>query len=182
MPATKYFAAVGLEPQSIPAGINVPSGPSWLRLILWVLKNGSDLPAAALPDVVTLYTNWSIILGGRDALTPIIVQWIYRWLSEIMDASKRDPPRRPFNGELAGRLGKLAEDLKTVFLLFCNHAPGLAAAYLESLKEQPYPDRAREEILKFRGSLAQAAPKELAELTAEVLIPTKELSRNNITT
>ena len=32
----------------------------------------------------------------------------------------------------------------------------------------------REEILKFRGSLAQAAPKELAELTAEVLIPTEE--------
>jgi len=174
VPATKYFAAAGLDPQSIPAGINVPSAPSWGRLIVWLLKLGVGIPAGALPDVVTLYTNWSLALGGRDALTPIIVQWFYHWLSEIIDAARSEPPRRPFNGELAGRLGALAEDLKTGFLVFCNHAPGLAAAYLEALKQQPFPDRVREEILKFRGSLAQAAPKELAELTAEVLIPTEE--------
>jgi hypothetical protein len=174
VPATKYFAAAGLDPQSIPAGINIPSAPSWGRLILWLLKLGVGLPAGSLPDVVTLYTNWSLALGGRDALTPVIVQWFYRWLSEIMDAARSEPPRRPFSGELAGRLGALAEDLKTGFLVFCNHAPGLAAAYLEALKQQPFPDRVREEILKFRGSLAQAAPKELAELTAEVLIPTEE--------
>ena len=173
-PATKYFAAVGLAPQSIPAGINVPSAPSWGRLILWLMKLGVGLPAGSLPDVVTLYTNWSVGLGGRDALTPVVVQWFYHWLSEITDAARSEPPRTPFNGELAGRLSALAEDLKTGFLIFCNHSPGLAAAYLEALKLQPFPDRVREEILKFRGSLAQAAPKELAELTAEVLIPSAE--------
>jgi hypothetical protein len=174
VPVTKYFAAAGHDPQSIPAGIIIPSAPSWGRLILWLLELGVGLPAGLLPDVATLYTNWSLAGGGRDPLTPIIVQWLYRWLSEIMDAARSEPPRRPFNGELAGRLGALVEDLKTGFLLFCNHAPGLAADYLEALKQQPFPDRVREEILKFRGSLAQAAPKELAELTAEVLIPTEE--------
>lgn len=174
VPATKYFAVAGLDPESIPTGISVPSAPSWVRLIRWLLKLGTEIPAGALPDIVTLDTNWSLALGGKDALTPIIVQWFYWWLSEIMNASRSEPPRSPFNGELDGRLGALAEDLKTGFLVFCNHAPGLAAAYLEALKQQPYADREREEILKFRGSLAQAAPKELAELTAEVLIPTEE--------
>ena len=178
VPATKYFAAAGLEPQSLPSAITVPSARSWGRLIVWLLELGVGLPAGSLPDVVTLYTNWSLTLGGRDALTPVIVQWLYHWLSEIMDAARSEPPRRAFDGELAGRLGALAEDLNTGFLLFCNHAPGLAAAYLEALKQQPFPDRVREEILKFRGSLAQAAPKELAELTAEVLIPTEEEEEN----
>ena len=128
-----------------------------------------------------------IASGCRNALYKLVAR---PWRQGCVDAGHRsvvlplalgnhgrrqeEPPRRPFNGELAGRLGALAEDLKTGFLVFCNHAPGLAAAYLEALKQQPFPDRVREEILKFRGSLAQAAPKELAELTAEVLIPTEE--------
>ena len=174
-PATKYYAGMGLDPRSIPAGINIPSGPTWHRLIIWLLKLGSDVPAPAIPDVVALYTNWSIVLGGRDACTPHIVRWFHRWLTEITKPSDGELPRRPFNGQLAsGQVGKLAEDLRTGFLLFCNHAPELAVAYLQSLKEHPYADRAREEILKFRGALAQAAPKELAELTAEVLIREKE--------
>ena len=170
-PATKYYAGVGLDPRSIPAGINIPSGPTWLRLIIWLLKLGSGLPARVIPDVVALYTDWSVVLGGRDAYTPHIVRWFYRWLTEIMKPSNGETPRRPFNGEFAGQVGRLAEDLRTGFLLFCNHAPDLAVAFLKSLNEHPYADRAREEILKFRGALAQAAPTALAELTAEVLIP-----------
>lgn len=174
-PITKYYAAMGVDPRSIPAGINVPSGPSWLRLIVWLLKLGSDVPAPAIPDVVALYTNWSIALGGRDACTPHIAQWLYRWLSEIMEPSDGEAPRQPFNGEIASEhVGRLVEDLRTGFLLFCDHAPELAVAYLESLKKHPYLKRAREEILRFRGALAQAAPKELAELTSEVLIPRKK--------
>jgi hypothetical protein len=57
VPATKYFAASGLDAQSIPAGINVPSAASWGRLIVWLLKLGVGIPAGALPDVVTLYSG-----------------------------------------------------------------------------------------------------------------------------
>jgi hypothetical protein len=174
-PAAKYYAGMGIDPRTIPAGISIPTGPSWLRLILWLLKLGASLPAAVIPDVVALYTNWSIVRGGKDPCTPYIVRWFDHWLAEIVKVSEGEERRRPFNGELTPeQVGKLAEDLRTGFLLFCNHAPELAAAYLKSLKEYPYSDRVRQGILKFRGALAQAAPKELAELTADLLLPKEE--------
>src|SRR5205823_1465429 len=119
----------------------------------WLLKLGSDVPAPAILDVVALYTNWSTVLGGTDPCAPHIVRWFYRWLTDITKPSDDEASRRPFNGQLpSGQVGKLAEDLRTGFLLFCNQAPELAVAYLQSLKEHPYAHRAREEILKFRGA------------------------------
>jgi len=174
-PAAKYYAGMGIDPRTMPAGISIPNRPSWLRLIFWLLKLGASLPAAAIPDVVALYTNWSIALGGKDPCTPYIVRWFDHCLAEIVKVSEGEERRRPFNGELTPeQVSKLAGDLRTGFLLFCNHAPELAAAYLQSLKEHPYSDRVRRGILKFRGALAQAAPKELAELTAELLLPKRE--------
>lgn len=174
-PGSKHFAAAGVDPRQIPAGINIPNGPSWLRLIRWLLKLCVGLPPSAIPDVVDLYSAWSIALAGKDPLTPYLVPWFHYWLTEIETASQGvsfEDRRRPFNGELASeQIGKLAEDLRTGFLLFCNHTPQLAADYLQSLRKRRYSDRALLGILKFRGALAQAAPKELAELTAELLLP-----------
>ena len=70
----------------IPASLNVPSGPSWYRLIRWLLSLGQSLPVAAIPDVVDLYTAWSIGMLGHDPLTPLLLQWLYRWLTEIETA------------------------------------------------------------------------------------------------
>jgi hypothetical protein len=42
-PASKRFAAAGVDPATIPASLNVPSGPSWHRLILWLLSLGETL-------------------------------------------------------------------------------------------------------------------------------------------
>ncbi len=174
-PAGKYYAASGVDPSKIPAGIMIPAGPSWGRLIWWLLKTGTGIPAPAILDVVSLYTNWSVVFGGNDPFTPSMVQWFYYWLSqidtpcEIVSAEKR---AQPFNGELTSKdIGALAEELRTSFLLFCNHAPALAAQYLQFVGKHPYRDHALRTLLKFRGSLAQAAPKELAELTADYLMP-----------
>ena len=168
--AARCYGRLGIDPRMIPSGFSVPNGPSWLRLILWLLKIGANLPAAAIPEVVALYTNWSVVVGAQDPCARYIVRWFHQWLMEINRMPEGEEPRRPFNGEI-DQIGRLAEDLQTGFLLLASHAPDLAAAYLNSLKEHPYGDRVREGILKFRGTLAQGAPKELAELTAELLLP-----------
>ena len=62
----KWFSALGFDPKLIPANLNVPSGPSWSRLIIWLLALGDSLPAAAIPDVVDLYNAWSMGMLGQD--------------------------------------------------------------------------------------------------------------------
>jgi len=149
-----------------------------VRLIMWLLSVGAQIPALAVPDVVSLYFNWSLILMGKDFLTPVIIQWFYHWLSQLQAPLQLQPGGKrvqPFNGELSsGDIKRMTDDLRTGFLLFCNLAPNLAADYLNKLKEHPYRDNAIRELLKFRGTLAQAAPKELAELTAEYLFPKED--------
>ena len=174
-PASKLFTAVGVDPSVIPSSLNVPSGQSWYRLILWLLALGEDLPAAAIPDVVDLYTSWSGGMIGLDPLTPKLLTWLHHWLTEIETTREtktyRDR-RAPFDGELDyDQISHLKQDLLTGFLLFCNRTPKLAVEYLQSVLQRKHNDNVVRSIINFRGALAQAAPKELVELTASALIP-----------
>src|SRR5262249_58033826 len=164
-------------------GMNIPNAPSWGRLIRWLLRLRERLPPAVIPDVVALYTAWSLgMVGlgllGRDPLTPDLLSWLHRWLTEIEDARETGPPgHKPFNGELQRRqLRSLESDLRSGFLLFCHRTPSLAADYLRSVERHGYPDGVVQGILKFRGSLAQAAPAELVKLTERALIPEPDSS------
>ena len=65
-PAFKMFAGIGIDAATIPENWNVPSEPSWHRLIRWLLDLGENLPAAAIPDVTNLYMNWSSGTLGLD--------------------------------------------------------------------------------------------------------------------
>lgn len=174
-PASKFFATIGLDPAIFPASLNVPSGPSWFRLIYWLLSLGQSLPEAAIPDVVDLYTAWFNGTLGHDPLTPLLLQWLYNWLTEIETARYAEnyhDLRQPFAGEIDhDQIESLESDLRTAFLLFCNQTPALAVEYLRKLGQRRHNDNVVRRILKFRGSLAQAAPEELAELTAAALIP-----------
>src|SRR5439155_19608842 len=115
-------------------------------------------------------------------LTPLLAQRLYQWLTEIeavRDADPRRERRRPFGGELDyEQIQSLEGDLRTGFLLFCNHTPTLAVEYLRSLSQRRRRDDVVRSILKFRGSVAQAAPAELAELTASALIPPARSERD----
>jgi len=178
-PASQVYAAAGIDPTMIPAAINVPSGPSWYRLIGWLLSLGHALPVEAIPDVVDLYTSWSNGTLGIDPLTPLLLQWLYRWLTEIeisRDVENFRDLRQPFGGEIdRDQIKSLEDNLRMGFLLFCNRAHELAVEYLRSLGQRRHNDDIVRSILKFRGTLAQAAPGELAELTAAALIPRSQL-------
>lgn len=176
-PASKWFAAIGVDPATIPPSLNVPSGPSCYRLIGWLLSCGQSLPVAAIPDVVDLYTMWPIAMRGLDPLTPSILQWLYRWLTEIetaRDTENLGDRHEPFGGEFDHeQIASLESDLRVSFLLFCHRTPALAQEYLQSLRQRRRGEDVVRSILKIHGSLAQAAPAELAELTATALIPNR---------
>lgn len=175
-PASKLFAAFGLDKLfAIPASLNAPNGPSWSRLIVWLLQLGAQLPAAAVPEVVRLYTDWLSATLGADPLAPRLLTWLFRWLSQIEGGdgssaaqAEQDALTRDWNRE---QINEVASDLRMGFLLFCNKTPALAEKYLDLIRRRPHSREAVHSILKFRGALAQAAPAALAQLTEDSLIP-----------
>ena len=172
-PASTLYAAAGIDPALIPANLKVPSAPSYYRLVKWLAGLGEDLPPAAIPEVVRLYTTFSIGTLGYDSITPVLVSWFYRWLMEIEDAENADirEYRRPFGGGLAPeKIGTLKSDLRMGFLSFCHRKPDLAASYLKALGTRTRRGRDIQNVVMSLGTLAQAAPAELAELTANALI------------
>lgn len=171
VPAAPFWVALGVDPAAIPSTLNVPSAPSWHRLIGWLLALGQRLPSAAIPDVVDLYTAWSQGMVGTDPITPTLLKWLHHWLVEIETTRDGNERREPFGGGIPyGKMRDLESALRTGFLSFCHRSPELAVSYLTALKARPHTDSIVESILRFRGLLAQAAPAELAELTATALI------------
>ncbi len=173
-PAARLFASIGMNPATIPTSLHVPSGPSWYRLIVWILRLGDKLPHAAIPDIVDLYTAWSSGMLGADPLTPVLQERLLGWLNEIetaRDNATFSDLREPFGGEIDyDRMRSLESDVRGAFLLFASRTPQLAADYLRRLGSRRRGENAIHGILKFRGTLAQAAPAELADLTANALI------------
>ena len=171
--ALELFEASGIPREQIPRGIRVPEGSSWLRLVAWLLRHSRDLPKAALPAVVDLYTEWSTAHLGQDPLTPTLNQWLVHWLSEIERRRETGPYVAHRDTEDIGlstdQTWALETSLRHGFLLFSHRSPELAANYLQSLAKRRSRDEAVITVLKLSGNIAQAAPKELAKLTARVL-------------
>ena len=174
-PASKLFAAAGVDPAKVPPSLYVPSGPSWYRLIFWLLDLGEALPASAIPDVVDLYIGWSMGTLGRNPLTPSLLEREYRWLTEIEmanESSDYHDRRKLFGGGIEyNQIRTLESNLRIGFLSFCNRTPTLAADYLRSLGQHHHSEDAVQTVLRFSGVVAQAAPAELAQLTVAALIP-----------
>jgi hypothetical protein len=177
-PAAPVLTAAGLDPSNVPPNLHLPSGPSWYRLINWLLELGPNLPAPAIPESVSLFTAWSLVTLGFNPLTQALVQRLYAWLREIETARYVETfraLRQPFGGKLSSdQIDSLESDLRTAFLLLCSRVPELAAEYLRLAAEQSHNDRVVRSILTFRGTLTQGAPAELAELTLKALSPADE--------
>lgn len=178
--AVDRWIAAGVPAGAITGDFRMPSGPSWSRLLMWLLAADSTLPPTLIPDVVQFYVAWATATLGRDALTPMIVEQLYGWLSEIRQSRRPKEPggrRAPFNGALEyERVDVLEEDLRTGFLLFCDRQPALARDYVHVAQETG--SRELRRLLKFRGALGRAAPDELATATLAALEPDVPASRH----
>ena len=173
LPAAKVFAAAGVDPALIPASINVPRGPAWTTLIVWLLGTGDSVPNEAIPEIVQLYAAFSVGTLGATDITPFTTRYIYRWLRlmEPRDAMPR-PSEGPVFWTCLDRDGaqSLKSDLRDAFVMFARTTPDLAAEYLTAVGKSEHNEDIVRSILRMSGTLAQAAPAELANLTARALI------------
>lgn len=173
IPASKAFAAAGVDPALIPASLIVPRGQAWVALIIWLLSIGDRVPNEALPEIVDLYTSFSIGTLGITDITPFTTRQIYRWLRQM---EPRDATPAPSECAVFwahhDRDGaqSLKLDLRNGFIMFARTTPELAAEYLKAIAESEHNEEIVRSILKLRGTLAQAAPADLADLTARALI------------
>lgn len=156
----------------------VPTGPSWSRLIHWVLGLGDAVPAGSLPDVVDLFSKWSMSTFGSDPLTPRLLSRLHRWLTAIegtQDVRGCGRTSPLFEGHLpSDQVSSLEIELRRGFVMFARRVPKLAADYLRAAKFRRMPDHVIHELQKFRGTLAYAAPDELADLFEAALIPASQ--------
>lgn len=173
LPATKVFAAAGIDLTLVPTSFHFPRGPAWKTLIVWLLGNGDRVPLDAIPEIVQMYAAFSIGTLGASDITPFTTRQIYRWLRlmEPRDATPT-PSEGPVFWEHLDRAGvqSLKSDLRDAFVMFARTTPELAAEYLTAVGKSEHNENIVRSILKMRGTLAQAAPEELANLTAQALI------------
>ncbi|MGE3647652.1 MAG: hypothetical protein AB7G10_04900 [Reyranellaceae bacterium] len=174
-PASQLLVRLGVSSAQIPTGMFVPTGTSWFHLLIWLLKLGPNIPAQALGDVVELYTKWMFGTFGLDPITPKLLACLYAWLVELEDEGTLDASPRSYSGRFDyGEARGLADKLRIGFLPLANKRPDLAVDYLNRVRAYKHDRGAVSSIMKFRGSLALAAPKELAALTAESLIAERQ--------
>jgi hypothetical protein len=173
MPAAKVFATAGLDPNVIPAGLTIPKGPSCFALVIWLLSIGDAVPSEAIPDVVELYTFVSLGTLGSTAITPLVTRQLYRWL-RLLEPRSALPELanglKLWENLDRGQIDSLLSDLRSGFFMFARTTPDLAAEYLRAVANCEHNDRLVQSILKLSGTLAQAAPAELASLTKQALI------------
>ena len=176
--ATERMGARGLKLEGIPPGWQVPRNSSCAHLVGWLLLVSDKLPPSALPDAVKIYSSYLIGTLGNDYFAPLILQYIYQWLQVIETDRESNPygfTNQVFGGVIPGhQLEVMEAELRTAFLSFCRRTPDLAAHYLDSFTGRQHSDETRIGILQFRGTLAQAAPKQLADFTIDTLIGNAE--------
>lgn len=179
-PASQLLLRLGMKPEQIPPGMFVPTGSSWGHLLAWLLKLGPNVPAEALGDVVEFYIKWMLGTFGNDPITPNLVAWLHAWLVELEENGTHAASPRTYSGNSGFReMRGLLEKLRTGFFLFANKRPDLAVDYVNRVRANRHDRGIVSSIMTFRGTLAQAAPRELAALTAESLISEEEDTANH---
>lgn len=178
VPATSYWTPAllkeaGIDPRVVPPHLTIPRGSTCLGLIVWLISIDGTVPASALAEVVQLYTSFSIGTFGLTELTAITTIHIYRWLRllEPSDAIPLPAYTSSYWEHLEYEERKsLKTDLRNGFLMFCRRTPELATRYLKAVEASKHNDALVQNILRMRGTLAQAAPAALADFTAAKLI------------
>jgi hypothetical protein len=176
-PGAEVLQSLGVTVTGLPPDHKSPNIRVWGPLLIWILAIGNDLPSRAVPDVAEIIFKWCTGLLAIDPLAPQLLEQAYNWLQQLEAQSKSWSARS--KGTLTSafedhEVRELEQTLRMTFFLFARRVPDLATAYLDSLNGSDSKDRIVVNILNQPGSLAQAAPKALADLTARTLLSQDE--------
>jgi hypothetical protein len=171
-----FFVALGVDAATLPSELRTPVGPSWSRLMGWLLFSLDKISVPIGPDLVRFFRLWLVAFGGRDAYAPLIVQTLYDWLSDL---EQPDRSVGSFSRLFAceGRFGRgheLTQEIRALFLIFCGCQPHLADAYLRRHIGDPAGWDVADEVLQLSQSLATAAPSAMADFAIDALITAEQ--------
>ena len=162
---------------AIPPGVEdliVPKGLGWTWLVLWLVTEANSLPSEIIPDVAKVFQAWLISTQNQFlTLNAGIVGLLFDWLSLIEDEMvprvfkdiSEVPP--PLN---ISHLTDVRDEVRMSAFAFARLNPTAAAGYLSVLDPDTVRHREAKAILGVPGSLAQAAPAELADFALGTLI------------
>ncbi|MBT2305119.1 hypothetical protein J7E70_32445 [Variovorax paradoxus] len=183
-PLVETLAEYGANADGVP-GIYGPINGSWAMLAQWLLASRAHLPLCTLPDVVELFQSLSASMFFADPITPAMAVALADWLDEIEGAQDHHPlaAKQPrfASAFRYNDLQKLSADVRQAFLLMAARVPERAQSYLRRLLGRRNPEYTISDIMKFRGSLAQAAPAELVDITLAGLVPKESRGRRRTT-
>jgi energy-coupling factor transporter ATP-binding protein EcfA2 len=180
IPLAKVIARI--QPAvAIPPGVEdliVPKGMGWTWLVLWLVAEAEALPSEVIPDVVKVFQAWLISTQSQFLeINARIVGLLFGWLALIEDEmvprsykhiSEAPPPLK------IPHLTDVRDEIRMSVFSFARLNPAAAAGYLSVLDPDAVRHREAQAILRAPGSLAQAAPAELAAFALGTLIEKDE--------
>jgi len=180
-PFSDVWVAQDAKQKKATAGIFVPKNRSWVRLIDWLLSISGELPLQVLPDITRLFQDFAMATLCRGDATASMANVLVDWLEDIeneKDTRHSSPGNSRFGKALGQqKLNDLEIDIRNAFCLMARCVPERAQRYLHRQMARHRDDHTIKNILKFRGTLAQAAPDALAELTLAGFIPKRKLQK-----
>jgi hypothetical protein len=168
------FAAFAVN---VPETMVMPAGPSWARLVSWIVARSASLPPLAIPDAAKLLGHWLMATSHIWLESPAIVALLHAWLSRMERSMHSVVWRGTESPPMEGRFDvpneyEVRNEIRMFFLAFCHLQPALAAAYLAQLAEDGGPRHDDlESIVKLAGALPRAAPGALVDFTLAALLP-----------
>lgn len=181
-PLRDWMRDLGQDGSKIDRGIHAPSNGSWARLVVWLIGHQETLPISAAPDVVNLLQKFTVSTLFIAPYAAKTAEFLATWIEEIEDAQshlsfQQDAPR--FAKAFAhSELYRLGEDTRLAYVLVAKHAPETARKYLSRLVGKRHPDHILQDILRYAGTLPEAAPAELVDVTLTALISKKSQKRH----
>lgn len=163
--ATHVFREVVPKGVTVPEGLVIPTGPEWIRLVLWCLQRFDNLGFDALSAAVDLFQSWLVLAAfGEKTMTPVLLDRCTDIL--VADIEQKDRPLLRHGDPLPEKTYPVTRDaLETARIqlaLWAPSAPVAAARYLDAVKQSKRPEAAMSQILEFPGRLPGAVPDEFA--------------------